>query len=343
VVGNLCEADEPLLSVDYPTCAHIVGRLRRETWGKELKQIPATVIDKGILKNVPYASFRCANGDCELNVYGDPSKPAGVEIGVYRNFINDLSAKKRCIEFVAELLPNESCKVLLRSLNQDQGLVTLGNLTLETTPPFAEDAYGGWWVSAYNIKALDASRASDKEMAEISVPKTGAVSSSTGNGSGWTQSEIKLARPSSSLVETNLTSLVVGGSEYKNARVVRRNPAQATIYHSSGIATVLIQNLNSDLKSFFQFDPVASAAYTKMQADYASRLAQQAPVSPVAPNQPLQIARVSPAAYTPPLQQEQTRVAQVPTYTHSHSGGSVYVRSYTRKDGTYVHSHSRRR
>ena len=45
-------------------------------------------------------------------------------------------------------------------------------LTFEITPPTAEDAYGGWWVSVYDEKALDRSRASEDEMARITTTRT---------------------------------------------------------------------------------------------------------------------------------------------------------------------------
>jgi hypothetical protein len=57
--------------------------LSRQPWATDLKQIPATVIDKGILRNVPYVSYRC--GELyEVNIYGDLDHPAGIEAGVYR-------------------------------------------------------------------------------------------------------------------------------------------------------------------------------------------------------------------------------------------------------------------
>src|SRR3989442_6083308 len=43
-----------------PAWGSVVTLLAKKTWATEFKQIPATVIDKGILQNVPYLSFRCA-------------------------------------------------------------------------------------------------------------------------------------------------------------------------------------------------------------------------------------------------------------------------------------------
>src|SRR5262245_3852628 len=40
----------------------------KQPWAKNVKQVPATVIEKGILRHIPYFSFRSENG-YELNVY----------------------------------------------------------------------------------------------------------------------------------------------------------------------------------------------------------------------------------------------------------------------------------
>src|SRR4051812_25923776 len=62
-----------------PAMEAVVKAARAQPWGADLKQIPATVIEVGELASVPYLSF--AGTDIELNVYGDPAKPAGIEVG----------------------------------------------------------------------------------------------------------------------------------------------------------------------------------------------------------------------------------------------------------------------
>jgi hypothetical protein len=42
-------------------------------------------------------------------------------------------------------------------------------LTFEVTPETAEDSYGGWWVSVYDVKELDAARATEEELKQITV------------------------------------------------------------------------------------------------------------------------------------------------------------------------------
>jgi hypothetical protein len=54
-----------------PNWAKIISMLATNDWAHELKQIPATVIDNGVLEDVPYVSFRCNTDGYEINIYGD--------------------------------------------------------------------------------------------------------------------------------------------------------------------------------------------------------------------------------------------------------------------------------
>ena len=51
-----------------PTWGKTLANLYGRPWIGTVKQIPATVVDKGVLKNVPYMSFRCGI-DYEINIY----------------------------------------------------------------------------------------------------------------------------------------------------------------------------------------------------------------------------------------------------------------------------------
>ncbi len=138
-------------------------------WARDLKQIPSTVIDKGVLRHVPYTSYRA--GEYELNVYGDPAAPAGFEIGIHGDLLKRVEAKKNCFDLVAGLLDDPADRLLAASLKQDVDKKARGALTFEVTPPTAEDAYGGWWVSVYSEAALDRSRATPQELAKITTTR----------------------------------------------------------------------------------------------------------------------------------------------------------------------------
>jgi len=304
------------------------------------------------MRNVPYISFQ--SGDYELNVYGDPDNPAGVEIGMYRSLLDDDAAKKRCIEFISKLLPEQTYRTALQNLDHKKDLATSGAMTVEITPPTDEDAYGGWWVSAYYVTALDYFRASPAELADITVPKGIPSSSPQAVASGWSQSDMKLARPSTSPLEIDVADITLGGVEYKRARIVKRNPAEATIYHSTGVATYPLEQLSPDMQQQFGYDPNTADAYRKAQAENRARLAQQSAKastqeSPHDPNADDAYGRAQ-ASTQQRLDNDSSSSTYLPGYdsgrnykAHSYDHGSVYVRGYYRKNGTYVHSYTRSR
>lgn len=211
----------------------VTSRLAKQPWATNLLQIPATVIDRGQMRYVPYSSYRCGE-DYEVNIYGDPDAPAGVEIGIYRGPLRNDQAKANCIEFIASLLsPADAAKV--RSVNRAKDLMTRDGLTIEVTPETAEDAYGGWWVSVYSEKGLDAARATEEEIARITVPKTPkarepakpktapsvASASLMGSVYDWQDNDVQWSRPSSSSGAAGDGSVYVRGYYRKDGTYVQ--------------------------------------------------------------------------------------------------------------------------
>lgn len=181
-----------------PGYSIIVASLVKQPWASGLQQIPATVIDKGVMRHVPYQSYRCGS-DYEVNIYGDPDKPAGIEIGIYRGLLRDGSAKKNCVELLASVLGDKVDIAILRALDLKSDIATRKELTIEITPETATDAYGGWWVSVYDEKQLDAARASDKELKEITAPIVAKPAAQAAkkdvDDPDWTADDMKRARP----------------------------------------------------------------------------------------------------------------------------------------------------
>jgi hypothetical protein len=143
-----------------PTMGAVVQAARAQPWGAELKQIPATVIEVGDLASVPYMSFGAP--DIEINVYGDPAKPAGIEIGT-KSESPELRAAVRA--FIGGLL-SESDRQPLATLPDGKEVETNG-LALEITPPTAADGFGAWWVTAFHPAVMQASKANVGEIDEL--------------------------------------------------------------------------------------------------------------------------------------------------------------------------------
>ncbi len=131
---------------------------------RDLKQVPSEVIDSGIFRYVPYLTYETSRG--ELNIYGDPQHPAGVEIGIYAG---KASTKQELRSLMAGLLQQAADRELLHALSLDEDKLERAGLTFEVTPPTAEGSYGGWWISIYDAAAIDRARASDAELKTIAV------------------------------------------------------------------------------------------------------------------------------------------------------------------------------
>lgn len=145
----------------------VVTSLAAQPWAGGFRQIPATVVTVGVLRNVPYQSYYCGDG-YEMNVYGDPDDPACIEIGKQKGEPAD---KQALINFMAGLLNDEQDVSQVKRLNPKQSLVTRNGLTMEITPPDAPDAFGGWWVSVYDDGKVEKARAKDAELAAITVQR----------------------------------------------------------------------------------------------------------------------------------------------------------------------------
>jgi len=154
---------------DLPAWRVIANDLRTHDEIKSLVEIPATAVDSGVFKNVPYMSFR-ANHDIELDIYGDPEDPAGFEMGIFGARAGDDKLRKVIRGFIAGFLSTREEIAALYSLSFKGGLKTAGNVTIEITPKNAPDAYGAWWISLYNVKALNKARVSNTAYLKITRP-----------------------------------------------------------------------------------------------------------------------------------------------------------------------------
>jgi hypothetical protein len=177
-----------------PSWRVIANDLRTHDAVKSLVEIPATVIDVADFRNVPYKSFR-VNEDVELNIYGDPENPAGVELGIYGPRSVDKKLRKLLRAYLAGFLTTREEIAALYSLGLSKGKTQVGNIIIEITPAHAFDAYGAWWVSLYNPTALDKVRLSDSEYKRLVRPfdevigKKGRVISG-----GWSRKDAERSR-----------------------------------------------------------------------------------------------------------------------------------------------------
>lgn len=154
---------------DLPAWRVMVNDLRNNDAIKSLEQIPATTIDNGIFRNVPYLSFRI-NEFIEMNVYGNPDDPAAVEFGIFGRHHSNDKARRVLRSFLAGFLSTRKEVGAIYALPFSGGKECLGNFCIEITPANAPDAYGAWWISLFNPEKLDADRLDDAEYARLTRP-----------------------------------------------------------------------------------------------------------------------------------------------------------------------------
>jgi hypothetical protein len=153
-----------------PPWRMIVMDLRSDDSIRSFRQIPATAITNGYLRNIPYLSFRI-NRRVEMNVYGNPEDPVAIEFGVYERRASEITRFKKITRtYLAGLLDSRHEIAALYSLDDKGGQKTVGNLTFKVTPPEAPDAYGGWWISIYEQKRLAAFRVPDDIYSKNTLP-----------------------------------------------------------------------------------------------------------------------------------------------------------------------------
>jgi hypothetical protein len=155
-----------------PDWAQIVSLLANTGWSQGLKQVPATMIESGIWKNVPYVSFRCRSDGYEVNIFGDLNNPVAVQIGAMSYLSQNAEAKSNCVNFICSVLASADARKMVRSLNWNQkDTEKNGGMTFETILPGEWGSYGGWWVSVYNDSALGNAQASETELLAITQPR----------------------------------------------------------------------------------------------------------------------------------------------------------------------------
>lgn len=179
-----------------PDWAQIVTLLANNGWAQELKQVPATVINSGIWRNVPYISFRCAFGGYEINIFGDLNNPAAIQVGAMNYLKQSADAKSNCVAFICSVLPSADDRKMVRALNlNQQDVQKKAGMTFATIQPDDPASFGGWWVSVYNESELASAQASETELMAITQPRAAAAQPVAATAQPAATATIAVAQP----------------------------------------------------------------------------------------------------------------------------------------------------
>jgi len=153
-----------------PPWRMVVQDFRSDDNIQTFREVPATAIDIGYLKKIPYLSFRI-NKRVEMNVYGNPENPVCLEFGIYEQKPEEITKFKKIIRaYLAGILSSRAEVGALYALPETGGDIRVGRVALKVLPPTSPDAYHGWWLSIYRPDALASARVSDAEYAKVTVP-----------------------------------------------------------------------------------------------------------------------------------------------------------------------------
>ena len=154
---------------DLPSWRSVVHDLRTHDGIRVFEQIPPTTIDNGLLRNIPYLSFR-ANKRVEFNVYGDPERPVALEFGIYGERGPNSKTRQIFREFIAGHLGDRNQIRALYSLAPDKRDLRAGKLAFRLILPDDPDGYGATWIVVYRPDGLARARLSDKAYAAMTLP-----------------------------------------------------------------------------------------------------------------------------------------------------------------------------
>jgi len=163
VFADIVERDE------LPSWRSVVHDLRTHDRIRVFEQIPPTTIDNGLLRYIPYLSFR-ANETSELNVYGDPHDPVAIEFGIYGRRGPDDHTRRIFRELIAGHLQDKDQIRALYSLSTEKRDARAGKLAFRLIQPEDPDGYGATWIVVYRPDAIDRARLPAKEYAALTRP-----------------------------------------------------------------------------------------------------------------------------------------------------------------------------
>ncbi len=152
-----------------PSISVALRELRRFDWAADVRQAPALVTDRGRWRYLPCVSF-WAGGFARLNFYGDPDRPAAVEVSLLDPPEDAWDRKRELLEFILGVAPALALDDRFDQLDVHGDSFAVGDLWLAVTAPDSPESPGRWAVLLLHEVSIPASRASLEELQAISEP-----------------------------------------------------------------------------------------------------------------------------------------------------------------------------
>jgi len=180
-----------------PPLGLALRRLREFSWSTSPRQVPVLVADRGRWKFLPAVSF-WVGGFCQVSCYGDPARPAAIEVSLHRPSRDSWEQKRDLLEYMMGLVPGLAADNRFDNLNIHGDSFAVGDLWFAVSPPESADNPDRWTVRLIHDISITASRASMQELQAISEPVTETVIDPTKPRSwqrgSWTVDELAWLR-----------------------------------------------------------------------------------------------------------------------------------------------------
>jgi hypothetical protein len=144
-------------------------RLREFSWSKSPRQVPVMVVDRGRWKFLPAVSF-WVGGFCQVSCYGDPTRPAAVEVSLHRPAPDSWEQKRDLLEYMMGLVPGLAADNRFDKLNINGDSFAVGDLWFAVSAPESPETPDRWTVRLIHESSVSASRATIAELQAISEP-----------------------------------------------------------------------------------------------------------------------------------------------------------------------------
>jgi hypothetical protein len=144
-------------------------RLREFSWSKSPRQVPVLVTDRGRWKFLPAVSF-WVGGFCQVSCYGDPTRPAAIEVSLHRPVPDSWAQKRDLLEYIMGLVPGLAADNRFDKLNINGDSFAVGDLWFAVSAPESRETPDRWTLRLIHEVSVSASRATLTELQAISEP-----------------------------------------------------------------------------------------------------------------------------------------------------------------------------
>lgn len=166
------DADQPQFDPrkhPLPPLGLALRRLREFSWSSSPRQVPVLVVDRGRWKYLPAVSF-WVGGFCQVSCFGDPARPAAIEVSLHRPAPEAWEQKRDLLEYMMGLVPGLAADNRFDALDIRGDSFAVGDLWFSVSGPDSAETPDRWTVRLIHETSITASRATVQELQAISEP-----------------------------------------------------------------------------------------------------------------------------------------------------------------------------